>query len=171
MLVPLFKSMSQVIIQQILQFQAPQKRVFEHITSSREMTSYKGFFLIPGIREVESSDPSRKTGTVDLVKNSDGSSHRSLTVNFTHPTSYRLELTNIQGVGWRAPFTALIESIAEDWSFEGDDSNCRIDRKFQINYQHTVWRWLYFNLILKPLFEIAFRIHYRHLQKALDKIS
>lgn len=145
--------------------------MFEHITSAREMTSYKGFFLIPGILSVESSEPSRRTGTVDLVKNSDGSSHRSLTVNFTHPTSYRLELTNIQGVGWRAPFTDLIESISEDWSFDGDDSKCRIDRKFQINYQLTTCRWLYFNLILKPLFKISFSIHYRHLQKALDRMS
>ena len=77
------------------------KEIFDFVIKSSNMYLYTGFFLIPGIVDLVSSDAIRKKGTIDYITNTDQSSRESTTAEFEHSHLYGIHIGNITLSGWK----------------------------------------------------------------------
>ena len=144
------------------------KTIFDFIILPKSMELYKGFFLIPGILLVKSSDPIRKEGTVDYIINNDGSTHSSVTKVLSSPHRYTLEIGEIKIIGLKKLLASIIIGFKEDWELQDDQNNhCLINRKLIIIHRRVWWARLLMASFIKPQLAYSLHLHHQRLKKAL----
>jgi hypothetical protein len=139
-------------------------KLYEFIILPANMSLYEGKFLIPGIKNVVSSDPMRKVGTVDKVYNTDGSSHQTLTKTLIPGDKYSLLLDHITMSGYKKCLATPITSFVEEWSFhQGNGDECQIQRSLLINYQTGFFNHLFIKYFIIPQLTASFKKHHSNL--------
>lgn len=142
--------------------------VFDFIILPTSMPLYKGFLLFPAIKYVQSSDTVRSVGTRDLIFNTDGSTHSSVTTKLIRPSQYLLEIGDIKLVGWKKILAGLIIGFKEDWTLsESSSRKTFINRKLVIIHRSDWWVNFLIIPFIKPQLKASLDLHHRRIKKAL----
>lgn len=156
-------------IQIFFTLQHSAKKIFDFVIRPENMSLYSGFLLIPGIKNVISSDQIRKSGTVDKITNTDGSSHLSKTDILISNSRYSLILSDIKVPGLKGKLANPIEGFSEDWIFnDNGDGTTSIDRTLFINYKAGFFNDLFIACFVRPQLYFSFLRHHKNLQNALS---
>lgn len=142
------------------------KTLFTFVAKSENMVLYTGCFLIPGIKNVVSSDKVRKVGTVDAVFNTDGSSHDARTVILDHGIRYSLYLDNFQMVGFKAKLATPIVAFKEDWILTTAGESTQVKRSIDIVYKKGFINTLFVKYFVYPQLYFSFLKHHQNIVKA-----
>lgn len=138
-------------------------RVFDFIIRPENMPLYQGYFLVPGIKNVVSSDSIRKVGTVDKITNTDCSSHESRTDVLDPEKRYSLTLSNIKMNGFKEKLANPLTGFKEDWIFHADGNHVQIDRTLVIFYKEGFINEFLVNWVIKPQMELSLHRHHKNL--------
>ena len=144
------------------------KKVFDFIIRPENMPLYQGYFLVPGIKNVVSSDSIRKVGTIDKITNTDNSSHESRTDILDPEKRYSLTLSNIKINGFKEKLANPLTGFKEDWIFHADGNHVQIDRTLVIFYNDGFINEFLVNWVIKPQMELSLHRHHRNLFKFLS---
>ncbi|MBC7428032.1 MAG: hypothetical protein H7336_05440 [Bacteriovorax sp.] len=147
----------------------PAETIFRFVIRPENMVLYTGFLLIPGIKNVHSSDSDRKMGTLDKISNTDGSSHESTTDVLEKNQRYSLTIRNIQMTGFKKKLANPILGFREDWIFsENKNRSTTIDRSLVIVYKKGLLNTLFVNFIVRPQMHFSLLKHHQNLLKNLS---
>lgn len=140
--------------------------LFEFVARCENMVLYTGYFLIPGIKYVVSSDVVRKVGTLDSVFNTDGSSHDSRTLILDHGVRYSLYLDNFQVKGLKAKLATPIVAFKEDWIFSPQGQSTQLKRSLVIDYKKGFFNTLLVKYFIYPQLYFSFLKHHQNITQA-----
>lgn len=159
--------MKQVETSFVMNFTLPveAKELFTFISLPENMVLYTGFFLIPGIKNVISSDHVRRVGTIDTVFNNDGSSHKSQTQVFDFGQRYSLELGSIKMTGFKAKLATPIIGFKEDWILTSKGNTTSIKRSIEIIYKKGLMNDLFVKYFVCPQLYFSFVKHHQNIAK------
>lgn len=143
------------------------KKVFDFIVRPENMPLYQGYFLVPGIKVVNSSDAVRKVGTVDKITNTDNSSHESRTDVLEAEKRYALTLSNIKMNGFKEKLANPLTGFKEDWVFHADGNHVQIDRTLVIFYKPGLLNELMVKWVIYPQMEMSLHRHHKNVLQAL----
>lgn len=143
------------------------KKIFNFIILPKNMELYQGYGILPGIKNVDSSDPIRKTGTLDKVFNTDGSTHESVTDILLPGERYKLTLGNIQAVGYKKYLANPVIGFSEDWVFHAHGVHTHIERSLVIIYRPGFWNKIMVKYLAVPQLKKSFHRHHSNLLMAL----
>lgn len=144
------------------------KKVFDFIIRPENMPLYKGYFLVPGIKVVHSSDAIRKVGTVDKITNTDGSSHESRTDVLDDEKRYALTLSNIKIHGLKEKLANPLTGFKEDWVFKADGGHVHIERTLVIFYKKGLINELMVRIVIYPQMVMSLHKHHQRVSSALS---
>ena len=141
------------------------KELFTFLALPENMILYTGFLLVPGIKNVVSSDAVRKVGTIDNVFNNDGSSHDSQTVVFDFGQRYSLELGNIKMSGLKSKLVTPIIGFKEDWILTPMGNTTAVKRSIDIIYKKGLFNDLFVKCFVTPQLYLSFVKHHQNIAK------
>ncbi len=148
----------------------PAKTIFDFVIKPESMVQYTGFLLIPGIKKVVSSDTVRKSGTVDKISNTDGSSHESTTDILEANKRYSLTIRNIIVPGFKGKLANPLLGFREDWIFnENADGSTSIDRSLFILHKEGLFNRLLVTYVVRPQLYFSFLKHHQNILKCLSR--
>lgn len=142
------------------------KELFAFVARPENMVLYTGCFLVPGIKNVVSSDSVRKVGTIDAVSNTDGSSHDARTVILDFAKQYSLYLDNFQMTGYKAKLATPIIAFKEDWILTPDGQSTHVKRSIDIVYKKGLLNTLFVKYFITPQLYFSFLKHHQNIVKA-----
>lgn len=147
----------------------PAKTIFDFIIKPENMVLYTGFLLIPGIKNVISSDVIRKAGTVDKISNTDSGSHESTTDILDENKRYCLTIRNIFVPGFKGKLANPLLGFREDWIFnENPDGSTSIERTLFIIHKEGFLNKLLVTYVVRPQLYFSFLKHHQNILKALS---
>jgi len=141
------------------------KALFTFVARPENMVLYTGCFLVPGIKNVVSSDSVRRVGTIDAVTNTDGSSHDARTVIFDFANRYSLYLDNFQMTGWKSKLATPIIAFKEDWILTPKGDSTEVMRSIDIVYKKGFINSLLVKYFIYPQLYISFLKHHSNIIK------
>lgn len=147
------------------------KEVFEFVIKPDNMHLYTGFFLIPGIVDVKSSDAERKVGTVDQIANTDKSSHQSTTIELEDSRLYGIRIENITLRGWKQKLGAPIIGFRERWVLSDHEGVSHIHRTLDILFVDNFFNRLFVKYFVYPQLYISFLFHHQNVKKGLNSYN
>lgn len=142
------------------------RELFTFVARSENMVLYTGCFLIPGIKNVISSDRVRKVGTLDAVANTDGSTHDARTVVLDFGSQYSLYLDNFRMTGFKSKLATPIIAFKEDWILTPDGQLTHIKRSIDIVYKKGLINTLFVKCFIYPQLYFSFLKHHQNIVKA-----
>lgn len=140
--------------------------LFTFVADSENMILYTGYFLVPGIKYVVSSDIVRKVGTLDNVFNTDGSSHDARTMIFDYGARYSLYLDNFKLKGFKTKLATPIVAFKEDWIFSPQGQSTQIKRSLVIEYKKGLFNTLLVKYFIYPQLYFSFLKHHQNIAQA-----
>ncbi len=143
------------------------KKVFDFIVLPENMPLYQGYFLVPGIKNVVSSDPVRKVGTVDKITNTDNSSHESRTDILEDAKRYSLTLSNFKMNGFKEKLANPLTGFKEDWIFHADGNHVHIDRTLVIFHKEGLVNELMVKWVIYPQMVASLHRHHKNLLNSI----
>lgn len=147
----------------------PVKTIYDFIIKPENMKLFSGFLLIPGIKNVISSDNVRKVGTLDKIVNTDNSSHESVTDILEINQRYCLTLRNIEVSGLKKKLATPIIGFREEWIFQDNlDQSSRIARTLFIQHKTGVWNKFLVTFLIRPQIYFSLLIHHQNILKSLS---
>lgn len=141
------------------------KELFTFVARPENMVLYTGCFLVPGIKNVVSSDSVRKVGTVDAVSNTDGSSHDARTVILDFGSRYSLYLDNFKMIGFKSKLATPIIAFKEDWILTPDGQATHVKRSIDIVYKKGLINTLFVKYFIYPQLYFSFLKHHQNIVK------
>ncbi len=145
-----------------INFPCSREKLFNFVADPKNMTLYKGFGLLPGISSVQSTPAPRIQGTIDLILNTDRSTHKSKTSVFDVPNRYFVEISNIQVPGLKGQLSRAIVQLAEEWNFASvNDANTKVIRRLLVFHKSGWLHEAMVTLLLLPQLKLA--LHRHHL--------
>lgn len=141
------------------------KALFAFVARPENMVLYTGCFLVPGIKNVVSSDSVRKVGTVDVVTNTDGSSHDARTVILDFANRYTLYLDNFQMTGIKSKLATPIIAFKEDWILSPKGDSTEVMRSIDIVFEKGFVNSLLVKYFIYPQLYISFLKHHSNITK------
>lgn len=145
------------------------KKIFAFVAVSENMFLYKGYGLIPGIAEVRSSTIPRREGTIDQIKNTDGSSHKSTTIRFTIPSQYFVEISDIRVPGMKGYFSKTILGFTEEWNYYSAENNrTKIHRRLTVKYKNGWAHKILMKSVIIPHLEKSLHRHHHEIVARLS---
>lgn len=141
------------------------KTLFTFVARPENMVLYTGCFLIPGIKNVVSSDKIRKVGTLDAVTNSDGSSHDARTVILDFGAHYSLYLDNFKMTGLKSKLATPIMAFKEDWILTSEGESTHVKRSIDIVYKKGIINTLFVKYFIYPQLYFSFLKHHQNIAK------
>lgn len=139
------------------------KRVFDFIILPKNMPLYEGYGLVPGIKNVRSSDAVRREGTIDFITNTDGSSHQSKTDFLEAEKRYALTLSHIKIPGLKEKLGNPLMGFLEDWIFRGEGEKVHIERTLVIIYREGIFNHWLVHFLIKPQMRKSLLRHHENL--------
>ena len=147
----------------------PAEKIFSFIIRPESMILYTGFFMIPGIKKVKTSDVERRAGTLDKILNTDGSSHESTTDIFERNKRYSLTIKNIEVSGFKKKIASPVLGFREDWIFtENKDKSTSIKRSLVTVYQKGFLNSFIVLFLVRPQLYFSLLKHHQNLLKNLS---
>ena len=142
--------------------------LFDFIIKPSNMPLYEGFLLIPGIKNVISSDVVRKVGTIDKITNSDGSSHQSRTDILESGARYSLSLSHIEMTGFKKKLANPMVALREDWIMKPEGQHTKIERSLFLIYKKGFFNTLFVRFFIFPQMYFSLLKHHQNLLKSLS---
>ncbi len=136
----------------------PRSKIFDGVSTPAEWSTFTGFGPVPGIEsasyEVRETE---MTGSIIVVQNMDGTTHRERILEWIPEKRIVLELTDFP-----SPLASLATHFTETWTFEAGNSGDVVKREFVIEPQSRISR---------PLLWIISRFLKKAVQRQLDQIA
>lgn len=136
--------------------------VIDRIFDPREWQTFRGWAMIPAVREVTISEfREDRVGTIFSVENTDGSTHLEIVVNHTPE-----QLLDMRMEGFSRPLGWFADYFLESWRFERRGESTQMQRIFELHARNGPGK-----LLLYPIAFCLKRAIQAHNQTILQRID